>query len=305
MLFTRNTKNEACRYATCHPCHMMHNVPPPSKRSTWPAPCTGPPPVNFVYRIFVVNNNTCSRCEDDVEVRREAARLLFALSLNELNKLDVAGVGGTGGSSGDGGGGGDGGTAEVATDLVALARSDDPSCARNAVGALANLSENDATHERLLGWGAGFLSKLALENAPPDGTGEGLANEESQNDRDSRSMAKAGEENGDASGGAGSSMDVGLVREVTRCLANLAGNYATHEKLLDGGAADALVGSLKRVDAVTARFAALGLANLAGQVGGRAGRPGRRERIGSNKLARCTDAPCTGLQVVCPQDTYP
>ncbi|CAN0584418.1 unnamed protein product, partial [Ectocarpus sp. 12 AP-2014] len=31
-----------------------------------------------------------ARCEDDVEVRREAARLLFALSLNELNKLDVA-----------------------------------------------------------------------------------------------------------------------------------------------------------------------------------------------------------------------
>lgn len=64
-------------------------------------------------------------------------------------------------------------------------------------------------------------------------------------------------------------MDVGLVREVTRCLANLAGNYATHEKLLDGGAADALVGSLKREDAVTARFAALGLANLSAQVGGR------------------------------------
>ncbi|CAN0427918.1 unnamed protein product [Laminaria digitata] len=86
------------------------------------------------------------RCEDDVDVRREAARLLFALSLNELNKLDVAGVG----------------SGPVATDLVALTRSDDPSCARNAVGALANLSENDATHERLLGWGASFLSQLAL-----------------------------------------------------------------------------------------------------------------------------------------------
>ncbi len=208
----------------------------------------------------------CSRCEDDIEVRREAARLLFALSLNELNKLDVAGVGGISGSSGDDGGGGggeDGATAEVATDLVALARSDDPPCARNAVGALANLSENDATHERLLGWGAGFLSKLALDNPPPEGAGMGgLAIEENA----------AGGESGDASGGgggAGGNADVGLVREVTRCLANLAGNYATHEKLLDGGAADALVGSLKREDAVTARFAALGLANLAGQVGGR------------------------------------
>lgn len=185
-------------------------------------------------------------------MRREAARLLFALSLNELNKLDVAGVG-------DGGGGGEANpsTAEVATDLVALARSDDPPCARNAVGALANLSENDATHERLLGWGASFLSKLALETAPTESSGGGIAGMDEM------------EEGGDgqaATEGAGG-MDVGLVREVTRCLANLAGNYATHEKLLDGGAADALVGSLKREDAVTARFAALGLANLAAQVG--------------------------------------
>lgn len=196
-------------------------------------------------------------------MRREAARLLFALSLNELNKLDVAGVDDAGGSS-DGGGVGEGNpaTAEVATDLVALARSDDPSCARNAVGALANLSENDATHERLLGWGAGFLSKLALENG-----GEGDTNAENANGGSADGMVAGGDGQMEARA-SGGGMDVGLVREVTRCLANLAGNYATHEKLLDGGAADALVGSLKREDAVTARFAALGLANLAGQVGG-------------------------------------
>lgn len=205
-------------------------------------------------------------------MRREAARLLFALSLNELNKLDVAGVGDMGGSS-DGGGSGSGGanpaTAEVATDLVALARSDDPSCARNAVGALANLSENDATHERLLGWGASFLSKLALESTPTQSGGGGLANTENANGG-SMDVAVQGGSGGSGDGQPASEgvggMDVGLVREVTRCLANLAGNYAAHDKLLDGGAADALVGSLKREDAVTARFAALGLANLAGQV---------------------------------------
>lgn len=198
-------------------------------------------------------------------MRREAARLLFALSLNELNKLDVAGVG-----EGGGAGGADPATAEVATDLVALARSDDPSCARHAVGALANLSENDATHERLLGWGASFLSKLALESAPTEGDGGGgggVANEEKENGGSIDETVESGDGQTAAGGGAGG-MGVGLVREVTRCLANLAGNYATHEKLLDGGAADALVGSLKREDAVTARFAALGLANLAGQVGG-------------------------------------
>lgn len=199
-------------------------------------------------------------------MRREAARLLFALSLNELNKLDVAGVD-TGGS----GGGGNAATAEVATDLVSLARSDDPSCARNAVGALANLSENDTTHERLLGWGAGFLSKLALDDTPPPTTGD----VDGSADGDAIVRSREMEEGGDGRtavemAGAGV-MDVGLVREVTRCLANLAGNYATHEKLLDGGAADALVGSLRREDAVTARFAALGLANLAGQASWLAG----------------------------------
>lgn len=186
-------------------------------------------------------------------MRREAARLLFALSLNELNKLDVAGVGfGPGGTSTAS----SAATAEVATDLVALTRSDDPSCARNAVGALANLSENDATHERLLGWGASFLSQLALGST---------ASVEAD-----REESTSGGEGGDGTtkegGDAANGKEVGLVREATRCLANLAGNYAAHPKLLEGGAADALVGSLKREDAVTARFAALGISNLAGQV---------------------------------------
>lgn len=164
---------------------------------------------------------------------------MFALSLNELNKIDVAGVAPGPGSTSAAA------TTEVATDLVALARSDDLSSARNAVGALANLSENDATHERLLSWGAGFLSKLTLDAA-----------EDEENN-----------EEGTGVGNVGDAADVGLVREATRCLANLAGSYAAHGKLLEGGAADALVGSLKREDAITARFAALGLANLSGQVG--------------------------------------
>lgn len=185
-----------------------------------------------------------TRCEEDVEVRREAARLLFALSLNELNKLDVAGIG-TGSRAAAAST-----TAEVATELVGLARSDDPCCARNAVGALANLSENDATHERLLSWGASFLSALAVKTG----------GEHAEND-----VGEAGDE-GLLGGGVSSAVDVGLVREVTRCLTNLSGNYAMHAKLLEGGVADALVVSLKREDAITTRFAALGLANLSGQV---------------------------------------
>lgn len=182
-------------------------------------------------------------------MRREAARLLFALSLNELNKLDVAGVGSSSSSSSNVNAAT---TAEVPTDLVSLARSDDPSCARNAVGALANLSENNITHERLLSWGAGFLCKLALH---PGGSADEAAD-----------LKVAADGETDNAGAAIDAGDVGLAREVTRCLANLAGNYAIHAKLLEGGAADALVASLKRDDAVTARFAALGLANLSGQV---------------------------------------
>lgn len=183
------------------------------------------------------------RCEADVEVRREAARLLFALSLNELNKLDVASVG-------TGSGAVTPATAEVATDIVFLARSDDATCSRNAVGALANLSENDTTHERLLSWGADFLSKLILQAT------DGESVEEGTGEYDDEGLE----------GGVRSTVDVGLVREAIRCLTNLSGNYAVHTKLLDGGAADALVVSLKREDAIAVRFAALGLANLSGQV---------------------------------------
>lgn len=154
---------------------------------------------------------------------------MFALSLNELNMLDIAGVR-AGPATNNAVV-----TADVAADLVALARSDDPSCARSAVGAIATLSENVAAHDFLLNWGADFLSNLVTQLMYED-----VAECEAGN--------------------------LGLVRDAARCIANLSGNYAMHPKLLKGGAAEALVRSLKKDDAITTRFAVLGVANLSGQV---------------------------------------
>lgn len=232
-------------------------------------------------RFYFLPTNTphpSLRCEEDVEVRREAARLVFALSLNELNKLDIASV--AKGSRAVQGAASAGSavaiTEEITTDLVALARSGDSPCSRSAVGALANLSENDATHERILSWGAEFLSKLAIDDLKeqPDWEVEmrvddGTLAEGQQENADGTAVPQDGSER----------TDWGLVREVTRCLSNLSGNYAMHEKLLEGGAVGALVRSLKREDATTARFAALGLANLSGQVSIRREAGGRCDRM--------------------------
>ena len=56
--------------------------------------------------------------------------------------------------------------------------------------------------------------------------------------------------------------DVGMVREVSRCLSNLAANHATHDVVLDSDSSVALV-ELRKGDAVVARFATVGLLNLA------------------------------------------
>ena len=57
--------------------------------------------------------------------------------------------------------------------------------------------------------------------------------------------------------------DVGMVREVSRCLSNLAANHATHDVVLDSDSSVALVRAAERDDAVVARFATIGLLNLA------------------------------------------
>lgn len=81
--------------------------------------------------------------EEDVEVPREAAAALCALSLNEENKLDMARAG-------------------VMADIVALAQVEDHWTVRQACGCLANLSENKDAHPFVLGdWGVGYLCELA------------------------------------------------------------------------------------------------------------------------------------------------
>ena len=72
-----------------------------------------------------------AQCAEDVEVPREAAAALCALSLNEENKLDIAKSG-------------------IMGDLVMLAKMDDYLTVRQ-VRALANMSENKDTHNFLIG----------------------------------------------------------------------------------------------------------------------------------------------------------
>jgi len=92
-----------------------------------------------------------ARCEEDVEVRREAAAGLSVLALNEANKIDIAK------------------NQNAMADLVALAQRPDATTARDASSALANLSENEGTHEALLGgWGSAFLAEL-IHQSPDTG----------------------------------------------------------------------------------------------------------------------------------------
>ena len=56
---------------------------------------------------------------------------------------------------------------------------------------------------------------------------------------------------------------MGLSREVCRCLSNLAANHASHASLMDSDAHVALVAAAGSPDALVARFATIGLLNLA------------------------------------------
>ena len=107
-------------------------------------------------------------------------------------------------------------------DLVMLAKMDDYLTVRQACGALANLSENKDTHTFLIGDADTVPVLCDLVNH----------------------------------------VDLALVREVTRCFTNLAGNYDTHYQLMENSVADALTKSLRNPDAIVTRFAAVGIVNL-------------------------------------------
>ena len=171
-------------------------------------------------------------------MRREAAAALNSLSLNDLNKVDMA-------------------TSDALTQLVALARDDDVPTLRQVCGALANLSECTKTHMPILAAGGTNPQALAEQaNAAGD-----MSLTETVKTDDEPWIADASVAflndlvlyNG----------DVGMVREVSRCLSNLAANHATHDVVLDSDSSVALVRAAERDDAVVARFATIGLLNLA------------------------------------------
>eukprot|EP00953_Heterococcus_sp_UTEX-ZZ885_P035587 18364-Heterococcus_DN1.PRE.6 len=189
-----------------------------------------------------------AQCSDDVRVQRETARTLYALTLNDLNKLDVACLTRKATTAA---------AAAVAPVhdvlpyIVQLAQSSDLVSARHAIGALANLSENESIHDRLLSsqWGNnGFLTAPLLPLytdsttiVTADATDVGDVQQEQQQWCD----------------------DIALGREAARCLANLATNWSTHDALLLADTATALTRAGMRNDVITTRFAALGLMNLA------------------------------------------
>jgi Armadillo/beta-catenin-like repeat len=187
-----------------------------------------------------------AQCSDDVCVQRETARTLYALTLNDLNKLDVACLTRKATTAA---------AAAVAPVhdvlpyIVQLAQSSDLVSATHAIGALANLSENESIHDRLLSsqWGSNsFLTAPLLplytsttDTFAADDTGDVQQQQQQWCD------------------------DVALGREAARCLANLATNWSTHDALLLADAAAALTRAGTRNDVITTRFAALGLMNLA------------------------------------------
>lgn len=59
------------------------------------------------------------------------------------------------------------------------------------------------------------------------------------------------------------SKDIGLVREVCRCIANLSGNYDTHPQLIADDAVSSLTMAIRQYDAVICRLATIALTNLA------------------------------------------
>ena len=148
-------------------------------------------------------------------------------------------------------------TSDALTQLVALARDDDVPTLRQVCGALANLSECTKTHMPILAAGGTNPQALAEQaNAAGD-----MSLTETVKTDDEPWIADASVAflndlvlyNG----------DVGMVREVSRCLSNLAANHATHDVVLDSDSSVALVRAAERDDAVVARFATIGLLNLA------------------------------------------
>jgi hypothetical protein len=151
----------------------------------------------------------CSQ-QEGFAISRECASAICALTLNELNKLDVA----KGSSLGR---------------LMALARGQDAPSRRHALGALANLSENESTQEHLLEAGlVELLAELCNGSIVPINS------------------------------------DAGLHREAARCMANLSSNIVAKAVLQkQEGVSAAVCRLLEAEDYITSRFAAIGSANLA------------------------------------------
>jgi Armadillo/beta-catenin-like repeat len=190
-----------------------------------------------------------AQCADDVRVQRETARTLYALTLNDLNKLDVACLTRKATTAA---------AAAVAPVhdvlpyIVQLAQSSDLVSARHAIGALANLSENESIHDRLLSsqWGSnGFLTAPLLPLYIDSNTAITSADNSAIEDVQQQQQQWCD--------------DIALGREAARCLANLATNWSTHDALLLADTATALTRAGMRNDVITSRFAALGLMNLA------------------------------------------
>lgn len=168
-----------------------------------------------------------SRTIDDHNVKREAAAAMNCLALNEDNKLDIA-------SSTDSLG-----------HLVALGYTQDeevdPATLRQGCGALANLTENIDTHEHVLKAVAGATSF--------------------EMQRHGDKSSSVGAYFAELLLGVPSKKDLGIAREATRAVANLAANHATHMALRCDEALVTSAGSNQ--DAIVTRFSTIALLNLA------------------------------------------
>ena len=161
-------------------------------------------------------------------------------------------------------------------DIVMLAKTSDPITVRFAVSAVANLAEDKATHAAVVSpEGCSFLVSLVRSDdvalvrevtpTAPSALALGLSSwthqECGQQQRAHQQRPSCPFVTALLCPGAHHLCDMAL--QVARALTNLAGNYDTHAQLMGDDAVGALTVALRRRDAVTARFGALGLANLA------------------------------------------
>jgi hypothetical protein len=168
---------------------------------------------------------------NSIEIRCETAAIINAISINDENKLEMA--------SED----------SVISNVIILLQENKafPRILRPAMASLANLSERNECHP--------YLRRHQIHNLILEFFEYGSSNRSSVVIGEQGSNLFLGEEEQQQE-------DIGIVREATRCLSNLASIHENHPPIVSGGGIKAFVVTARHNDALITRFSTLGLLNL-------------------------------------------